>query len=242
MFLNQNNFFCYNSSVNSFIENNKAWLRIVLLVAYVVILILPGYVFFGERGGFESFQGNSFKTFAALVFPLFGLYAFTFVWLQTLIGMNMFIFSRLFGNGVYFHRAQGLFALLLATTHALAIPYIYSLQRYIGYKFLQPDLQVFALLGTIAYTLLLLTITAALLRRAKFMRKFWRYIHWGNYLVFSLIFIHSLNLGSDTQKTILNPLWYFYAATFLISLGFRIYRATFTKTPANTDKPAAKLS
>ena len=210
--------------MNSFLETNKDWLRQTLIVLYLIVLFLPGYVFITARGGFDFYQTENFKTFAALMFPLFGLYAFTLVWLQTIIGMNMFSFNRLFGNAVSFHRAQGLFALLLATTHALAIPYVYTLQQYIGYKFLPTDLRIFALLGTTAYLLLLLSITAALTRRTKFMRKIWRYIHFGNYLVFILIFIHSRNLGSDVRGTILNYLWYFFAVTFLISIGFRLSR------------------
>lgn len=226
--------------MNDFLQNNRFWLRIVFVIAYMAILFLPGYIFFSQRGGWESFQTDSFKTFAALTFPLFGLYAFTLVWMQTLIGMNMFAFSRLFGNAVAFHRTQGLFALLLATTHVFAVQYIFGLQQYIGFKFLAEDSRIFAFFGATAFYLLILTVVVALLRRARPLRKIWRYIHWANYLIFVLVFVHSRNLGSDIEGTLLNYLWYFFAVTFLFSLLGRIVRGVSSRRPIpQTNTPTA---
>ncbi len=210
--------------MNNFLEINKSWLRPSILLLYLVIVFLPGYIFFSQRGGFDFYQTDNFKTFASLIFPVFGLYAFTLVWAQTIIGMNMALLVRVFPKILNFHRTQGLFALLFAVTHAAAVPLIYTIQLYIGYKFLPENLRVFALLGTTALFLLILAASAALFRKAKFLQKYWRYIHIANYLVFILIFIHSRNLGSDIKGTILDQLWYFFLLTFAISAFLRLSR------------------
>ena len=220
--------------MNNFLERNKSWLRLGIVLFYLIIVFLPGYVFFSQRGGFNFYQTGNFKTFASLIFPVFGLYAFTLVWAQTIIGMNMAKLTRVFPKVLNFHRTQGLFALLFAVTHAAAVPFIYTIQLYIGYKFLPENLRVFALLGTTAFFLMILAVLAALFRKTKFLQKYWRYIHIANYLVFILIFIHSRNLGSDIKNTILNQLWYFFLLTFLVSLFFRIKRVSSRRQVSST--------
>ena len=210
--------------MQTFVKNNKSWLRPGLILLYTAILILPGYVFFSQRGGLDFYQTDNFKTFASLIFPLFGLYAFTLVWAQSIIGMNMYYFSRLFGSAVSFHRSQGLLALVFATTHVFSIQYIYGMQQYIGFKFLTEDTRIFAFFGAIAFYLLILTIVVALFRRTKILRRAWRYIHYINYAIFILVLVHSRNLGSDIQGTVLNYLWHFYLLTFVASFAFRLFR------------------
>lgn len=219
-----------------FLETNKVVVRLVLILVYLLILSLPGYVFFTQRSGIDFLQASNYKIFASHIFPLFGLYAFTLVWFQTIIGMNMNLFTKIFNKILNFHRYQGLFALLFASTHALAIPYIYGLQQYIGYKFLDSDLRIFAFIGTTAFFLLLLTVATTLLRRNPVLRKLWRYVHYFNYVIFLLVLVHSRNLGSDIQGTILSKLWYFYLAIFLISFVFRL-RRNFTVSKAVNPSP-----
>lgn len=210
--------------MQTFAENNRTWLKIVLPILYVIILFIPGYIFFSSRGGLGFLEDSDFHTFASLMFPFFGLLAFTLVWMQTMIGMNMALFTKVFPKMLSFHRTQGLFALLFATTHALAIPYVFTVQQYIGYKFLAPEMRIFAYFGAIAFFLILLTVTVALFRRSRRLRPIWKYIHFLNYAVFLLVLVHSRNLGSDVVGTPLEHLWNFFLLTFLVSLGFRIAR------------------
>lgn len=199
-------------------------LRFVLIISYLTILLLPGLVFFSQRGGFGNLQTDNFRAFASFAFPLFGLYAFTLIWLQTIIGMNLIFFNRFFNQILNFHRVQGLFALLLATTHAFSVPYIFGLQEYITLKFLPQSERIFAFFGSVGLYLLLLTVFVAFFRSKKLFKRIWRYIHYLNYFIFIFIFIHSKNLGSDVTGTALIYLWYFFLITFLFSFGLKLYR------------------
>jgi len=194
-------------------------LRYILSLGFLLILILPGYVFFQNRGGFEFLAGADFKTAARLVFPIFGLYAFTLLWTQLLIGPNA-ILPKI----TIFHHRQGIFIFLLVLTHPTLILIAFGLYQYLGYKFLPKPLVLYAFLGTVALGFLTVTAVTAILSRLSFLKYKWRMFHFLNYVVFTLAWIHSWNLGSDIKSSNLKYLWIFFAVTALISAFLRFRR------------------
>ena len=168
--------------------------------------------------------GADFKTAARLVFPIFGLYAFTLLWTQLLIGPNAILFRKVQPKITIFHHRQGIFIFLLVLTHPTLILIAFGLYQYLGYKFLPKPLVLYAFLGTVALGFLTVTAVTAILSRLSFLKYKWRMFHFLNYVVFTLAWIHSWNLGSDIQSTNLKYLWIFFGVTALFSAFLRFRR------------------
>ena len=203
----------------------KNYLRTLLPVLFVIILLAPGYVFFSSRGGITFLEGANFQLVARRIFPLVGLYAFTFLWLQFMLGSSMTPLRNLYPGLIKYHRRQGIFVFLLALLHPSLIIIGYGLSKFLDSSFLPEELIPFAFLGKVAILLLILTVVTARLSTLKFFRTKWRAIHYLNYLVFILVWIHSWNIGSDVQSTNLRYLWIFFGVTALTSLIWRLTRA-----------------
>jgi len=220
-----------------------AW-RWLLPLLYLAILVLPGWIFFSVRGGFGLFVGADSKTFRLLAFPLLGLYAFTFVWAQVMIGSQMPRLRRLFPRIETFHRVQGVFALTFALTHPLFLITALGFWEYLKLGFVDPRYKVFVLVGDLQLLLIMTTVTTALLMKLEWLKTRWHLIHLANYAVFALVWTHSWFLGTDVRATPLRWLWIFYAATFVAAIVMRILRARRRLPDAATGKwfAAARLS
>jgi DMSO/TMAO reductase YedYZ heme-binding membrane subunit len=205
-------------------------LRAVLPLIFCFVLVVPGYTYFGiDHAAAELFGPNiepavRFYT----LFRLFGLYAFTFLWGQVMFGPFMAPLGRMYGkNWYYFHRIQGVFALLLAVIHPLILYTAYYLQTSLfdpmsaAAQYVGPDYLLFVYLGITAETLLIVTVVSALLMRRPWMRKIWRYIHLLNYVIFTLALIHSYVLGTDVHQAPLHWLYVFYGLTFVMAVIYR---------------------
>jgi predicted ferric reductase len=195
-----------------------------LFLILLLILLIPGYVFFQNRGGFGFLGWADFKTSARLLFPLVGLYAFTLLWTQLIIGPNAILFRKTLAKISLFHHRQGIFIFLLVIAHPTLILIAYGLTQYLGHKFLPRQLVIYAFLGTLALGLLILTVLTAVFSRLSLLRAKWRVFHYLNYAIFALIWIHSWNLGSDIQSTNLKYLWMFFGVTALASAFLRFRR------------------
>ncbi|HEY4694775.1 MAG TPA: hypothetical protein VIH52_02315 [Candidatus Nanoarchaeia archaeon] len=213
-------------------NTQQNFVRTLLLTLYLVIFLTPGFVFFSSRGGLDFLQVTDFQTFSRQIFPLFGLYAFTLVWFQFIIGTNLPHLVKYFRSIRNFHKKEGIFTLLFALTHPTLLIVGVGFEEYLGYKFLDPSLRIYAYFGTFALFLLILTAGAGFLEKWPPLKNHWRKVHYLNYLVFWLIWVHSWNLGSDVQGS-LSYLWYFYGITAAASSIVRLWRA-FPKTQTQT--------
>lgn len=219
--------------MNTFLENNRTILRFFFILLFIVVLLAPGYVFFTNRGGLSFLRGaETFKEVSLLIFPLFGLYAFTLVWIQLMIGSNMGLLTRVFRSIRNYHKQQGKVAFLFALIHPNLLILSIGLSEYFRFRFVDPSLKIYLFFGVFAYYSLILTATTAILMRISFLRKAWRYIHYLNYLIFVAVWFHSWFLGSDVQSSNLKYLWIFYGITALATTVFRILRA-FNRPTAN---------
>jgi DMSO/TMAO reductase YedYZ heme-binding membrane subunit len=211
---------------------NTRPLRYLGYVIYLKLLILPGWIFFANRGGFSTkLLGPD------ILFPLFGLYAFTFVAMQMIIGSNMRRLRPIFPKLLQFHRWQGLFAFTFACLHPLLITLAFGLyDTYVTHNITAPALRGYVWYGIIALSLMFVTVATAV-AAWKFQKfaKTWRTIHLLNYVVFVSAWIHSWFIGSDVQTTALKYVWLFYLVAWVVSLGLRVKRELDTRAAQTTN-------
>lgn len=207
-------------------QASRWWLwpvRISLIAFYAIALVMPGFIFFQTRGGVSFLSGLDAATLSSLLFPLVGLYAFTLVWAQVVLGSGMWLWRKVFSWIETLHRTQGVFALLFALTHPTMIAYGYGLELYLSREYVAPELKFYLYLGYFQLLVLCCTVATALLRKTSFMKKWWRKIHLANYAVFVSVWVHGWFLGSDVQFSSLKYLWLMYAVTVAAAVGLRLY-------------------
>lgn len=138
---------------------------------------------------------------------------------------------RVWPRFLTYHQYEGVVTFIVVATHVLLVVQSFTLEKVINLKhlpqisfftFLPEELRLFGLFGSLAFDLLIISTSAALLRKTKFLRKHWRIFHYLNYLIFFLVFFHSWNLGSDTQSTPLRYFWAFAFLTVTLSLCLKI--------------------
>src|SRR5690606_6223755 len=69
--------------------NTPKWPTWVFAAVYLVLFVIPGWAFFSSRDGLATLQQPSLTEASAVLFPLFGLYAFVLVWAQAMLGSLM---------------------------------------------------------------------------------------------------------------------------------------------------------
>lgn len=206
-------------------SNARLLVRFALLLTAAAIAVLPGFAFFHLRGGLAFLSGATFRDASLGLFPLFGLYAFFLVWLQIVTGPLTPLLRKVFPGITRFHRWEGIFALVFACLHPLLLLVGVGLASFLDHSFVAPELNIYVWLGIVQWTLIVLTAGTALLMRHPWFRKHWRLIHYGNYLVFVSVWIHSWFLGSDVQHSSLRSLWFFYGVTGVVAFLLRLQRA-----------------
>lgn len=221
------------------------WCWLIPLIG-LGLLIIPAAVFLGERG--SGFLIGRTRTDAALaVFPLVGLYAFTLLWIQLMLGSLMPWWRRLWPRIETWHRVQGVFVFLFAVTHPVLLLTGIGLERFQSKTFLDESLQTYLILGQVALLVLSLTVLTALLRKLKWVNRWWRSIHFLNYPTFLLVWFHAWNLGSDVQTTGLRWVWIGYGLTFVAAVVVRLAGLTWPRRAVATIQqtggfvPVAKL-
>jgi DMSO/TMAO reductase YedYZ heme-binding membrane subunit len=193
-------------------------LRVLVLGLYALALTVPVLVFFRERHGTAFLAGRDARGVLQAMFPLLGLYAFTFVTAQVLITTNLWWLRQLWPGIIRYHRAQGIFALAFAITHPLFILIGYGTAVMLSNGFVQPDLARWLIPSYTALIVLLGTVSTALLAWSGARITWWRALHRLNYLVFALVWLHSWFIGTDTPTTTLRTVWIVYLTLVVASV------------------------
>lgn len=201
----------------------KQLAKAALTVLYILALLLPLYIFFHDRGGAAWLHGLTLKADFQLLFPLIGLYAFTFVAWQVLLATNLRWLRKLWPRVINFHRFQGSFALLFATLHPTFILIGYGIANYVHYRFVANPQKWWLLPAYTALTIMWLTVLTATLAWYGRNIPWWRKLHRLNYLVFALVWLHSWFIGSDVRTTFLKVIWLAYLVAVIASVAGRYY-------------------
>ncbi|MBI4090066.1 MAG: hypothetical protein HY421_01560, partial [Candidatus Kerfeldbacteria bacterium] len=139
-------------------------LRLALLLIWLAVLVMPVYVFFSVRGGLSFLSGLDFAEFNYALFPLVGLYAFTLLWLQFVIGAARSVLRNVVHPAIFtWHRRQGILIFLLAWLHPTLRFFGIGLDQYFKSWGVDPSLVPYLWLGYLQLFLLTLTASTALL-------------------------------------------------------------------------------
>ena len=152
------------------------------------------------------------STFLSNLYPIFGLIAFSILWLHSISG----VFESWLRKQIDFNRYVKYTSTIVFISIILH-PFIYLmiLDFNLGEIFSVSRLYIW--LGIIGWLLLITyDIGKAFIQKSIFSRN-WNKILLISTLGFIIIFFHSLGLGSDLQSGVLRKLWIFYGTTGIIS-------------------------
>jgi hypothetical protein len=146
------------------------------------------------------------------LFPIFGLLAFTLLWLHAMSGVFEEWLRERFNFDAFVHWT----ALIILVSMLLHVFMLLTL-----IKFDLPSLfehsPVAMTLGLIGFILLLTYDIGKLFKKREFFSRNWNSILIISTIGFILIFFHSLMIGSDLQSGWLRWLWIFYGVTAILA-------------------------
>lgn len=159
---------------------------------------------------------------------MFGLWAFTLLFIQIILGAFMQKLTEKLGGWVFkFHITEGLFAYALVFSHPLLFAVLnYQTSGvfnpfYVYLGFSLKDIELFYSFGRSAFWLMTLAVVAALLRTQPWLQNNWRKFHILNYFVFFAVWYHSFKVGTDIGTF---PFSFFHGPSLIIVLGIVLYR------------------
>lgn len=149
------------------------------------------------------------------IFPIFGLLAFTLLWLHSISGVFEEKLQAMFDFDTFVHwTALTILASMLL--HPLLLLFIVRFQISV---LLSGGTGI--LLGiTGLFLLLTYDIGKLLKRRYPFFSRQWQAILIISNIGFILTFFHSLKLGSDVQAGFMHYLWIFYGITGILAIFY----------------------
>lgn len=148
------------------------------------------------------------------IFPLFGITAFTLLWLHSLSGVFE-SWLRKYINFDIFIQLTSTIILVCIILHPLLLLMLFHFS--ISDLFLSYD-NFYLWLGIIGLLLLLTYDIGKALKKYQFFVTHWNKILIISNIGFLLTFFHSLNLGTDLQSGGLRMIWIFYGITGMISI------------------------
>lgn len=194
-------------------------MKILFYALIFFVLIFPIYLI---KQSWYDLSNNADILY--LIHRILGLYAFSLIFLQIILGSAMRRLNKLFPGRMFrIHKRVGYTAFTMATLHpillyATAIP-LGNFSYFESYP--QGESALYYWIGIINISLLWISVLSAIFR-VKIGPK-WIYIHRINYLIFFLIFIHSLKLGVDTQLDSAKVVFSIYALIVLGLGGTKIF-------------------
>lgn len=149
----------------------------------------------------------------ATLFPVFGLVAFSLLWLHSISGAfepwlrSRFDFDR-------FVRITSILIFICIILHPLLL--LISLEFNFNNVFLYSE-AAYIRLGFIGWLLLITYDIGKAMKKYDFFVRNWNKILLISTIGFLLTFFHSLGLGSDLQSGPLRIIWFFYGITAIIA-------------------------
>ena len=152
---------------------------------------------------------------------LFGLTGFTLILFQVGLSSRLPLFERGLGQDklMGMHRFAGLFGFSFMAAH----PVFHFTSDLINLGTVLLKWQM--IFGLIALILAVLTVGSAILfHRLRLKYGKWKDLHWVNYIILPVVFIHSMLLGSDiAAQPALRYYWLFLWGVFTLLVGAILY-------------------
>ena len=161
------------------------------------------------------------------LFPLFGLLAFSLLWLHSISGVFEPWLRKQINFDKFVH-STSIIILISIILHPLlllvSLKFNFSnLFLYYGEKYIR--------IGVIGWLLLITYDIGKALKKYNFFAKNWNKILIISNIGFLLTFFHSLALGSDLQSGTLRIIWIFYGVTAIIAIIYTYAIKRFLKKP-----------
>ena len=204
----------------------KSFLKIFFPVVGAGLLAFILSVSIRANGGLAATFTASGFAFGFNLFKLAGLTAFTLVGFQVLTGPFMQFWTWLYGPAFYrIHGFMGVFALAFSILHPVIL-YWALIASGIGIIEFSKSYGAAYYLGPAALLLMIVTVStaaSAVFLHKPLFQKHWRWIHYANYIIFLLVFIHSLRIGSDVAPadSPLRPVWWLFFLGMIAGLVYR---------------------
>lgn len=165
---------------------------------------------------------------------LFGLLGFVVLFLQFVLASRVRLFERHIGLDTLFvvHRVAGMLGLLLLLAHGVMLN-VFDIATGAGLQIGIPRL-----LGVIGLlTVIVVAVVASTYKRLQLRYETWKNIHRAGWVVFPLVFVHALILGSTVNSsTLLRGMWVALIAIYGLIVVSRISRfARVMRTPYVVD-------
>ena len=138
----------------------------------------------------------------------------------------MQFWTWLYGPAFYrIHGFMGVFALAFSILHPVIL-YWALIASGIGIIEFSKSYGAAYYLGPAALLLMIVTVStaaSAVFLHKPLFQKHWRWIHYANYIIFLLVFIHSLRIGSDVAPadSPLRPVWWLFFLGMIAGLVYR---------------------
>ena len=203
--------------------------KIIFCIFWIVLLFLSPITVFAAT----PISSITDRTMVANVAQrLIGLWAYTLLFVQIILGTFMTRWIEKFGAWVFkFHVFEGLLIYALIFLHPLTFTFFYY---FIGkgfdpfYTFVdvcvicKKDLEFSYNFGRISFWLITVAVLTGLFRAATpFLRMHWHKFHILNYVAFFTVYYHSLRLGSDVGTF---PFSVIHTPAALIILGIVLFK------------------
>lgn len=175
----------------------------------------------------------SYSKISNVIQRFLGLTAFVLLFVQIVLGSFMPFWKKMLGDWIMnFHIFEGILVYFVVLLH----PIFFALfNHFVGIHGTDPfylftdvcvlcssRLEYFITLGRVSFWLITIAVIAGLFRASTpFLRANWRKFHILNYVVFILIGIHSILLGTDVDTV---PFKYFHGPSLFIVGGIIIYK------------------
>lgn len=203
--------------------------KLIFFTAWTILLLLAPVTIFQSSSINEAFKYPVLTTnfFQRLI----GLWAFTLMFVQVVLGTFMGKLTERYGGWIYsFHIFEGILVYFLILLHPLLfVVFNYFVGTGVDpfYVFTQfcvvcrGKTEFYYTLGRVSFWLLTLSVAAAFFRTSTpFLRKYWKKFHIINFLSFVLIGFHSIGVGTDIGTL---PFSLFHGPALAIGIGLLIY-------------------
>jgi hypothetical protein len=184
------------------------------------IVLILAFIAWGQ-----GFQWQWHVLSPYILFPLFGLIAFSTMWSQYVVSALQQV-TKTPAKLANFYQTTGFIVLVAIVFHpsiliiqlwrdGFGLPPESYLQHYVA-----PSLRGVALVGTVS----LLVFLAYELRRKFGGKKWWHYMDYAVDAAIIAVYYHALRLGVQVEFGWFQKIWYFYGATLGLALAYIYYR------------------
>ncbi len=189
---------------------NKNITKVAIIIGAWLAVLYPLYM------RLKDIQWSWDSSLYLSLFPLFGLTAFSLLWLHSISG----VFEPWLRKQFDFDRFVRITASLILIC-IIAHPLLLIMSPIVTFNDLLLRGGLYIWLGIIGWLLLIIyDLSKPFKKKNDFFVRHWRKVLVISNIGFLTIFFHSLQLGSDLQLAPLKYIWIFYGITAIISIVY----------------------